>query len=116
MSKWFEYGQNNSGGSWVPPYRVVWVQARTKRQANAIAQDEADVYFDGCDTGRDCPCCGDRWSEPLDDGGEDAPDLTWRRESTMRSGSLYAEVPMALLVHEDGRREEIDLTAEEPAS
>lgn len=41
---WFEYSQNNSGGSFVhDPQRI-------------------GLYFDGVHNGPDCHCCGDRWS------------------------------------------------------
>ena len=60
---WWEFRQNNSGGSFDPDggkYTIVW--AVGPREADRIAQ-ENDIYFDGCRSGRDCPCCGDRWSE-----------------------------------------------------
>jgi hypothetical protein len=75
--KWFHYSQNNSGGSFdIDPARGigphVWVEAPSIAAANAIAQSKG-VYFNGCETGQDCPCCGDRWSEPWDDDGKDVP-------------------------------------------
>jgi hypothetical protein len=56
---WFEFDQNNSGGSFVGP-ETVWVQAPNADAANDIAEDHG-VYFDGCAYDRDCECCGDRW-------------------------------------------------------
>lgn len=63
--KWYHFSQNNSGGEFVGP-RHVFVQAPNASVANAMAQDHG-VYFDGCETGLDCPCCGDRWNTAYSD-------------------------------------------------
>jgi len=62
---WFEYRQNNSGGSFrfdkkkgISVY--VWVEAEDAAAADKRAED-IGLYFNGCDSGCDCPCCGDRW-------------------------------------------------------
>lgn len=62
----FEYRQNNSGG--VFDYNAeagisvhVIVEAENVQAADARAQ-QIGLYFNGCDTGQDCDCCGDRWS------------------------------------------------------
>ena len=39
----------------------VWVLAESTIEADALAQEYAGVYFDGCESGMDCDCCGDRW-------------------------------------------------------
>lgn len=44
---------------------VVWVEALTFEAANERARG-IGIYFNGIDSGQDCPCCGDRWSEPWD--------------------------------------------------
>lgn len=62
----FSFRQNNSGGSWNGPI-VVCIEALT----HAKALDEAaqiGLYFDGCDDGVDCPCCGDRWNTYAEEG------------------------------------------------
>lgn len=64
-TSFFEYIQNNSGGSWFLSEgkgigHVVWIEAVDAKFADGIAED-LGLYFDGCDTGRDCDCCGDRW-------------------------------------------------------
>lgn len=63
---WFEYSQNNSGGSFVhDPQRGigcrVWVEAADAEEADYKAQ-RIGLYFDGVHNGPDCHCCGDRWS------------------------------------------------------
>lgn len=68
----FEYSQNNSGGGFDHDpvagigYKVV-VEADSDEQADAKAE-EIGIYFNGCDAGIDCPCCGDRWSRAWGDG------------------------------------------------
>lgn len=66
--KWFEYNQNNSGGSFDVDDNVceyVFIEARSVNEANTFA-NELGIYFNGCSTGRDCSCCGDRWHEPYE--------------------------------------------------
>lgn len=72
---WFEYRQNNSGGSFVSDQNVahsVWVEADSHESANEIAKDKG-IYFDGVEDDRDCPCCGDRWWPCSDSDSEDVP-------------------------------------------
>lgn len=66
---WFEYRQNNSGGSFVTNDDVsiyVLIQADDRVSANQKAE-EVGIYFNGVSNGRDCGCCGDRWSKPWDE-------------------------------------------------
>lgn len=66
------YGQNNSGGVFEITNDVtlnVVIEADSPDQADAKAE-EIGIYFDGCELGIDCPCCGDRWS-PMYDNGEE---------------------------------------------
>ena len=63
---WFEWSQNNSGGSFINDGKVthrVWIEAHTLREAEAKAFD-LGIYYNGCADGRDCSCCGDRWYSP----------------------------------------------------
>lgn len=63
-TKFYTYKQNNSGGQWVGPYAVV-IEAKDTNEADALAESKAGVYFEGCADGRDCECCGDRWSRMM---------------------------------------------------
>ncbi|MGZ0151897.1 DUF7296 family protein [Kribbella sp. WER1] len=56
----YNFRQNNSGGRFLVPAINVTVEADTPYEANRIAQEHG-VYFDGCESGMDCDCCGDRW-------------------------------------------------------
>jgi hypothetical protein len=63
QSNFYKYHQNNSGGEFVvDEYLAEWVyiQAKSADEANEIAE-AIGIYFDGVRSGRDCPCCGDRW-------------------------------------------------------
>jgi len=64
MSTFFyEFSQNNSGGSFDVDNNVchrLFIEAETSKQAKNKAK-ELGVYFNGCDKGIDCNCCGDRW-------------------------------------------------------
>lgn len=71
---WWDYDQNNTGGSFdggMGYKTFVW--AENGRAADAIAENNG-IYFDGCDTGQDCSCCGDRWSRSWGDK-PDYPDI-----------------------------------------
>jgi hypothetical protein len=69
--RWYEFRQNNSGGSFVMDDEVsihVFIQAESADAANQKAE-KVGIYFDGCEDGSDCSCCGDRWyraDDPLD--------------------------------------------------
>lgn len=62
--KWYQFRQNNSGGSFVQNDSIgtyVLIQAYSAEEANDLAENKAGIYFNGCDDGLDCSCCGDRW-------------------------------------------------------
>lgn len=62
----YEYRQNNSGGSFVSNKNLchkVVIEAPNEEAANSKAFN-LGIYFDGCSIGRDCGCCGDRWYAP----------------------------------------------------
>lgn len=58
----YEFSQNNSGGSFDVDNKVchrLFIEAPNAEAANDIAES-LGVYFDGFG---DCPCCGNRWYE-----------------------------------------------------
>lgn len=65
ITTWFyTYKQNNSGGNFLKDENVaevVIIEAASSEEADAKAKS-IGIYFDGCEDGRDCNCCGDRWS------------------------------------------------------
>lgn len=73
----FHFSQNNSGGNFHVDEDAgighhVLIEARDVRHAVDRALG-IGLYFNGCADGIDCDCCGDRWSEPWDDKGNDLP-------------------------------------------
>lgn len=65
----YTFVQNNSGGAYHRDATVdeyVIIEGISIEQVTDRAQD-IGVYFDGCDRGLDCECCGDRWHVPFDD-------------------------------------------------
>lgn len=64
------FDQNNSGGRFYTNHNrgishYVIVEGDSREDIIERAQN-IGLYFDGCYTGRDCSCCGDRWYEPLE--------------------------------------------------
>lgn len=62
----YEFNQNNSGGGFDFDEKAgithyVIVEADSADDANDRAE-RIGLYFEGCESGMDCPCCGDRWS------------------------------------------------------
>lgn len=75
----YEFNQNNSGGSFVFDgdagiTHFVIIEAESVEAACERAEG-IGIYFDGCDDGRDCPCCGDRWYRPWSNEGDSEPML-----------------------------------------
>lgn len=71
----YTFNQNNSGGSFIMNDNVahfVIIEAESADAANTKAED-IGIYFDGCEKGWDCDCCGDRWSHAWKDEGEAEP-------------------------------------------
>lgn len=74
----YTFDQNNSGGSFVfekdKLSKYVVIEAQSPKVAKALAED-LGIYFDGCENGRDCECCGDRWYEPWLEAGDILPTI-----------------------------------------
>jgi len=59
----FEFRQTNSGGHWEINDKLckrLFIEAHNYEEARDKALNMG-VYFNGCDNGLDCSCCGDRW-------------------------------------------------------
>ena len=69
----YTFNQNNSVGFFVGPEYVI-IEADSADDANMIALDH-DVYFNGCVTGNDCECCGDRWYEVDESDATEKPEI-----------------------------------------
>ncbi|HEX7646338.1 MAG TPA: hypothetical protein VF450_02885 [Noviherbaspirillum sp.] len=76
----FHFSQNNSGGHFDEDANVshhVIIEAESAAHANERAE-ECGLYFDGCDAGIDCSCCGDRWDRLCGDESGDAEPKIYR--------------------------------------
>ena len=67
------FDQNNSGGGFdfdkkAGITETVVVEGNDYDHCISRALD-IGIYFDGCEKGLDCDCCGDRWYEPWDEEG-----------------------------------------------
>lgn len=74
----YSFGQNNSGGHFDFDLGAgigEWVIVEASHAAEAISKARGiGLYFGGAESGRDCPCCGDRWSDWLGEG-TDKPEI-----------------------------------------
>jgi hypothetical protein len=82
---WYNYRQNNSGGSFVydPHSGIavnVWVEAGTPAEANVLAS-QIGIYFDDS---QDCSCCGSRWNEKGQYSWDDSDDNPPEPEETFK--------------------------------
>jgi hypothetical protein len=73
----FHYSQNNSGGGFdfdesAGITHHVVIEAASAEEADRKLV-EIGGYFDGCETGMDCECCGDRWHPTSDWDAKDFP-------------------------------------------
>ena len=75
--KWYTFSQNNSGGTFhtdetkgIAVYVII--QAPNAVVANTIAIGKG-LYFNGCESGEDCSCCGDRWYPADETDATEAP-------------------------------------------
>ena len=95
-TKWYRFVQNNSGGKFAEPALAVWVEANDANQANIRAAN-LDIYFDGCDAGVDCSCCGDRWDRASeDDARADEPMEVTKEEYLFDRAWGSSRVPLAV--------------------
>jgi hypothetical protein len=70
----FTYTQNNSFGKFVG-FKAVVVEADSAAEADKIAENSGEVYFDGVSKEIDCECCGDRWWRQFSDEGTETPEV-----------------------------------------
>ena len=103
----FTFNQNNSGGGFDVDIdagisHFVIIEANSIDAANDKAES-IGIYFNGVADGRDCACCGDRWSHPWDDATE-APEIYGEHPSEHRDMFINGE-PHTFVHYADGRIE-----------
>lgn len=88
--KWYEYRQNNTGGRFIGPALYVFVEALNGDVADAIAE-RLGIYFNGCYSGQDCSCCGDRWTSSYGMGDDQKPEpYSHGQKRAEEEGLIYA--------------------------
>jgi len=108
MSKFWTFDQNNSGGGFdFQPNdgitHFVIIEANDQMHAMQRAID-IGIYFNGVDTDTDCPCCGDRWSEPWNEG-TDSPQVFSHPANDYRGWQWMADGKEICVHYLDGRKE-----------
>lgn len=88
---WYSYRQNNTGGSFTGPALYIIVEAENADLADEIAEENG-AYFDGCESGYDCPCCGDRWHRSYDEGDE-SPNVYGKPVEEEAQNEMYSWYP-----------------------
>lgn len=95
MAKFWTFNQNNSGGSFdfqpndgITHFVIIEANDITHAMQRAL---DIGLYFNGCESGMDCSCCGDRWYKPYGDGDEqpmvyDQPAANARGWAWMKKG------------------------------
>jgi hypothetical protein len=80
-TKFYEISQNNSGGSFTLDDKLchrLFIEADSSDEAASIAEN-LGCYWDGCETGQDCSCCGDRWYRPWNSDGINLDEINTKR-------------------------------------
>jgi hypothetical protein len=86
------FSQNNSGGSFIINEAVgqyVIVEADSHEKANRIAE-MFGIYFDGCERGEDCNCCGDRWYRQYSEEGDEEPKIYGKTIEEYKKDPAYS--------------------------
>ena len=103
----YTYSQNNSGGNFTGPATYVIVEAKNAKFANVIAEENG-IYFDGCSSGRDCSCCGDRWSRQWNDkDGTEKPEIYGKEIKESQKTGMFLrklkDIPYAIVIFDSGK-------------
>ena len=114
-TKFYTFNQNNSGGSFVADKKngiseFVIIEALTADDANTRAEN-IGIYFNGCEDGNDCPCCGDRWYQASESDAEKIPSLYGKPVEEAEAGWFRKDV---FIHYMDGKIKEVLL--KEPIS
>ena len=106
----YTYNQNNSGGSFVSDKELaeyVIIEAGSSEEANKTAE-ELGIYFDGCEKGMDCSCCGDRWYEVDADDGKKRPLIYGKPPKKILEDSLSRFNKQYIIYYKNGAKEASD--------
>ena len=60
--RWFAYPQNNSGNTWLPPAKIVLIEAPSADAADEVMKARFGIDVWNWEDDYECECCGERWS------------------------------------------------------
>lgn len=104
--------QNNSGGEFIENDNVahyVIIEADDYEEAFQKAET-IGVYFNGCEKGLDCECCGDRWSRYAAETDEPTIYGETIGEWLQREVDMFGK--SVILHYADGTKQKIDRTTD----
>jgi hypothetical protein len=107
-TKFYTFIQNNSGGRFEVDEKAgigttVIIEAIDLPHAQSRAE-QIGLYFDGCERGLDCSCCGDRWYTPWEDDVYLEPSIYGESVYTHTSGLFRQD---AFIHRIDGKIEHV---------
>lgn len=101
----YTFRQNNSGGEFEVNDSVkhyVIIEADSAKEANNIALENTDIYFDGVDKNMDCECCGNRWYRQDESDGTEKP-MIYGVDVFKYEDGLPSFKPEYIIYYKDGR-------------
>lgn len=101
----YTFRQNNSGGVFEVNDSVkhyVIIEADSAEEANDIASENTDIYFNGVDKNMDCECCGDRWFVVDELDGTETPTI-YGVDVFKYKDALPSFKPEYIIYYKDGR-------------
>lgn len=69
--KWYGYDQNGSGNTYLPPAKLVLIEAPSAGDAEAVMLRRFGIDVWAGMGKYDCECCGERWSPVDEDDGRE---------------------------------------------
>ena len=102
----YTYRQNNSGGSFDINDEVslyVIIEADSATEANDIAEIKG-LYFDGCEEGFDCECCGDRWDSQYDDTDGTETPMIYNEAASEYKDTWAGDKPYCFVYYKNGTK------------
>jgi hypothetical protein len=105
----YTYDQTNSGGRFHINDQVsefVIIEATSSKHADMIAK-EVGIYFNGCENGSDCKCCGDRWSNAEYTEGTETPTIYGQPAEEFKNSSVKPDEAYCYIYYLDGTKKSL---------
>lgn len=108
----YQFTQNNPGGKTIVDKAVghkVVIEANDAEEANELAGRKVGIYFDGCEIGLDCNCCGDRWYRVSKH--DEIQDFDIKKYLDDSCEHSYDENFTVIIYYKDGKKEKFCIDA-----